>query len=574
MMGMRHGFHGVSRLCFAVILVLLFLGVSVAASPGAVIKIGMKDEPKTLNPFRASDSWSRKVVTRFYEPLYTREPKTHKIIPWLAEGYPEYDEATNTAIVRIKRAKWEDGSPLTAHDVVFTGSVIREFKVPRYHYAWRFIKELKALDDYRVKFVLEKPMAIFMPRTLMTFFVQKRKWEPVVAEARKAEKPLKYLLAHEVTQPVSCGAFKFVKWARGAYIRIERNENFFATGMEIGGRKVGPYVDGILFKFYGSEDSAMLALKKGDIDYYWSGIQAGYVKDLEGDRRIKVFKNDKSGVYYLAFNVRKPPFSDRAFRQAVAYLIDKDFIVIRVLQKEGQRMDSIIPPGNRYWHNPDTPKFGQGMKRKNRVKKAYEILKEAEYTWERAPVDGKGKVCKGEGLRMPDGRKAPSFDILTPPADYDPHRAMAGMLIQQWLRQVGIPASSKPSSFGSITQQVKVKRQFDAFILGWGNLAIDPDYLRTFFHSKEDRPYGRNPMGYHNGWYDTIADESAATMDEAKRQELILKMQKFIIEEAPYIPLYVPYEVEACRVDRFTGWNEDLNGVGNHWSLLFIEPTR
>ena len=81
-------------------------------------------------------------------------------------------------------------------------------------------------------------------------------------------------------------------------------------------------------------------------------------------------------------------------------------------------------------------------------------------------------------------------------------------------------------------------------------------------------------MGYHNGWYDKIADESAATMDETKRRELIFKMQKFIVEEAPYIPLYVPYVVEACRVDRFTGWIEDLDGVGNGWSLFFIKPAQ
>jgi len=573
-MGIRERFRGCYRFGLVLIMCPLLLAVAVAPSGGAVIKIGMKDEPKTLNPFKASDSWSLKVVHRFYEPLYTREPKTHKIIPWLAEGYPEFDEPTNTAIVSLKKTKWEDGSPLTAHDVVFTGNVIREFKVPRYHYAWRFIKEIEALDDYRVKIVLEKPMAIFLPRTLMTFFVQKKKWEPVVAEARKAEKPLKHLLAHEVKQPMSCGAFKFAQWARGAYIRIERNENFFAKGMQIGGREVGPYVDGILFKFYGSEDSAILALKKGDIEYYWSGIQAGYLKDLERDKRFTVFKSDKSGVYYLAFNVRKAPFCDKAFRQAVAYLIDKDFIVVRVLQNEGQRMDNIIPPGNRYWHNPNTAHFGKGMCRAERVKKAYEILKASGYTWEKPPIDDKGKLVRGEGLKMSDGQKVPDFDILTPPADYDPHRAMAGMLIQQWLRQVGIPASSKPSSFGSITQQVKVKRQFDAFILGWGNLAIDPDYLRTFFHSKEDRPYGRNPMGYHNDRYDKIADESACTMDEAKRRDLIFKMQELIVEEAPYIPLYVPYEVEACRTDGFMGWNEDLNGVGNHWSLLLIKPAR
>jgi len=574
MMGLSGDVPKWYRFCLGLILATLILGVTIARAGEAIIKIGMKDEPKTLNPFRASDTWSRIVVSRFSEPLYTREPKTHRIIPWLAEGYPEYDEATNTAIVRLKKAKWEDGSPLTAHDVVFTGNVIREFKVPRYHYAWRFIKEIEALDDYRIRFVLEKPMAIFLPRTLMTFIVQKKEWDPVVAEARKAENPLKHLLAHEVTKPVSCGAFTFVKWARGAYVRIGRNEHFFARGMEVAGRKVGPDVDGILFKFYGSMDSAILALKKGDIDYYWASIQAGYLKDLEGDKRVKVFKSDKSGVYYIAFNVRKPPFSDKAFRQAVAYLIDKDFIVARVLQNEGQRMDNIVPPGNTFWYNPDTPIFGKGMKREARIKKAHEILTAAGYTWEKPPVDPKGKVCRGEGLKMPDGQKVPSFDILTPPADYDPHRAMAGMLIQQWLRQVGMPANSKPSSFGSITQQVKVKRDFDAFILGWGSLAIDPDYLRTFFHSKEDRPNGRNPMGYHSNWYDKIADKSAATMDESKRRDLIFQMQKFIIEEAPYIPLYVPYEIEAVRIDRFVDWNEDLDGVGNHWSLILVKPAQ
>ena len=81
-------------------------------------------------------------------------------------------------------------------------------------------------------------------------------------------------------------------------------------------------------------------------------------------------------------------------------------------------------------------------------------------------------------------------------------------------------------------------------------------------------------MGYRNEWFDKVSDESAAAMDEEKRRKLILEMEKFIIEEAPYIPLYVPYEIEAARIDRFVGWNEDLNGIGNHWSLLFIKPAR
>ena len=173
-MDVRQSSQWFNRLYLILTLTILFLGVAIAPSGAAVIKIGMKDEPKTLNPFRASDTWSRKVVTRFYEPLYTREPKTLKIIPWLAEGYPEYDEATNTAVVRLKKTKWQDGSPLTAHDVVFTGNIIREFRVPRYHYAWRFIKEIEALDDYRVKFVLEKVKSILGEEAHMRELINKK----------------------------------------------------------------------------------------------------------------------------------------------------------------------------------------------------------------------------------------------------------------------------------------------------------------------------------------------------------------------------------------------------------------
>ena len=49
-------------------------------------------------------------------------------------------------------------------------------------------------------------------------------------------------------------------------------------------------------------------------------------------------------------------------------------------------MYSIVPPGNTFWYSSDVPKYGEGLSREARVRKAYEILKQAGYTWEVPPV--------------------------------------------------------------------------------------------------------------------------------------------------------------------------------------------
>ena len=164
------------------------------------------------------------------------------------------------------------------------------------------------------------------------------------------------------------------------------------------------------------------------------------------------------------------------------------------------------------------------------------------------------------------------FTVLTPPADYDPLRAMSGMIIQEWLKEIGIPVSAKPMAFGSLIQQVTYQHDFDAFILAYGRLDIDPDWVRNFFHSGQDKKRGGNKAGYRNPDFDRIADESAATMDKEKRQKLIREMQRIILSDLPYIPLYTPDLIEAVREDKFTGWVPALEGIGNIWSFCELKP--
>lgn len=552
---------------------ILFTGPSWAETKKAqYLKVGLASEPKTLNIWLASDRWSLRILSQIYQPLYTRSPDTLEIIPWLAAKAPEYNENELSYTIKLRNAKWSDGTDLTAEDVAFTGKLIKDYKIPRHSSRWRFIKKIEVVDKKTVKFYLDKPMAIFLTRTLFTPIVSKREWEKIYQEAKSSEKPLAKLLNHKIKQPVGSGPFILKEWKQGAYLFVEKNKHFFGNGLTIAGRKLGPFIDGIIYKFYGTSDAAILSLKKGSIDMFWWGIQAGYLEDLKAQKDIRIFYNERSAMYYMGFNLRKPPFDDVNLRRAVATVIDKDFIITRILQGQGMKMPSILPSSNRYWYCDTGPKYGDGLTEKARTIEAYNILKKAGYTWKTAPVDDNGKVVKGKEIRLPSGQPMKKLTILTPPADYDPLRAMSGLIIQEWLRKLGIPVSAKPMAFGSLIEQVKIRRDFDAFILAYGRLSLDPDWIRNFFHSRYDRVRGRNMSGYRNPVFDDLADRSARTMDREKRKQMVCELQRIIKQDIPYLPLYNPNMVEGVRTDRFSGWVETLEGIGNIWSFSELKP--
>jgi ABC-type transport system substrate-binding protein len=556
----------------AALLAVAALAPAAPAAASEIIKIGVLQDPKSLNLWLATDSWSQKVLKLVYQPLYLREPSSAKLVPWLAAEEPDFDPETLTCIVKLRPAKWSDGSDFTAQDVVFTREIIHSFQMPRHYSKWKFIESVEAVDAHTVRFKLKKPKAIFLTRTLTTPIVQKKQWEPIVRELEGEAKALNQLMQRELKDPVGTGPFTVEKWSKGAFLFMKKNPHFFGQGLTIAGHKLGPHVKGIIFKVYGTADAAILALRKGDIDYYWNDIQSGYLQEIKDNPDIKLFTNKKSALYYLGFNLRRPPMSDAAFRRATAFLVAKEFIIKRILQGYGEVLHSLIPPGNEVYYNPEVPTYGHGMSRDERVVAAYQLLRQAGYTWETPPVDDAGQVQPGKGLKGPDGRPLGELTILTPPADYDPHRAMAGQMIQEWLRQVGIQAISRPMAFGALIEKVKERHDFDMFVLGYGSLSLDPGYLRAFFHSKGDKPRGWNMSGYQNPEFDKLATASDEMLDPAARQEAIHRMQQMLVEDVPYLPLYNPLLVEGVRIDQFTGWVEALGGVGNIWSLCEIRP--
>ncbi|HIJ20752.1 MAG TPA: ABC transporter substrate-binding protein, partial [Deltaproteobacteria bacterium] len=87
-----------------------------------------------------------------------------------------------------------------------------------------------------------------------------------------------------------------------------------------------------------------------------------------------------------------------------------------------------------------------------------------------------------------------------------------------------------------------------------------------------NKPRGWNMSGYDNPEFDKIANESASAMNMDERRKLIWEMQKIIMRDVPYLPLYNPKLIEAVRKGTFSGWVQMLGGVGNMWSFCQLKP--
>ena len=135
------------------------------------------------------------------------------------------------------------------------------------------------------------------------------------------------------------------------------------------------------------------------------GLSKGLQDQLSGEAGLTTIQNASDGMRYLGFNFRREPMNHKAFRQAVATLIDKEFLVDTVLQGVAIPIYTTVPEGNGAWYNPNVPLIGMGLSRAERVADAVRLLKEAGFTWETEPqMSEDGNFVEQLGERTQDAR--------------------------------------------------------------------------------------------------------------------------------------------------------------------------
>ncbi len=509
---------------------------------------------------------------------------------------------------------WHDGTQMTIKDVMFAYHVQSQLpdwvssvkclmdkggedgtNFPDTHKL--YIDKVYESDDNlhaALRFELQTPFADFFRNTLSAFLIPYHVWGTTVSGQAVDDTMIwsdpGYSKDHDKAwdsaaaldwdnpNPVGSGTFKFHSWNPGVGAKIETyREHFYKEGWnpeyDENGNARQPTIEAMVFKIYKTAEQAVLALKNNDVDYIAWSIPPTFVQEIMNEPDLGVKQSAEKGFFYLAYNMRLPSFgyNDQGediampFRKAVAHCIDKQTVVQRLLQNFGIPGDGPVSSIST-WYNNTIPKYDFDPA------EAKNILERAGYKL----TNPSQEAGTGNWWLNPDGSPIGSGDdgkieILTPPADYDPIRAQAGLMIAKQMQDVGIYAESIAMDFGTIVNHIDT-RDFDMYILGW-RIGSDPtDFLYAFFHSSTAAE-GQNYPGYKNSSFDAIIDEARETGDEDARLNLILDAQAAIAYDLPYDVLYFRTNIEAYRADRFTGWVTGSSGSIYNWrSILELRP--
>jgi peptide/nickel transport system substrate-binding protein len=505
---------------------------------------------------------------------------------------------------------WSDGVEVTVNDFIFTGEAVRDFAMGGNWlsaFDWDYIDHFEAVDDYNINIYYKQQPGLSVSQIGGIGFapwLPKHFWEASVEGCRDTEDPALCLYAVDGTGEPSAGPFTFTKWepaafaevttnsdsffnnatstfyANGAYKESSANYEFCVHGDCSGDVKLeytsGPYVPNVVYSVYGTQDAAVLALANGEVDFLLNslGLQRGLREQVVGNPDLGAFQNPANAFRYLSFNMRKSPNNYKEFRQAVATLVDKEYITNNVLQGTALPVYAMVPEANAFWHNPDAVKLGFGMTRLERLVEAVNLLKSAGFSWDVEPVwDEDGNIITAAStIKDPDGNEVAEIELLSPSAGYDPMRATAAIWIEQWCNEVGIPVKANPTGFNTILPLVfepdpqTGEIEFDWFILGWslGNPAL-PDFHESFFACANDaKDGGFNTPGYCDADFDLMAQSllSAQTIDEARGY--VFQMDAMLSEDVPYVTLFTAPILEFYAKARIAfPFTQTLDGVQN-----------
>jgi peptide/nickel transport system substrate-binding protein len=334
---------------------------------------------------------------------------------------------------------------------------------------------------------------------------------------------------------VGSGPFRLVEGtAGGSTYRFEANPDYW-NGT--------PHVDEVVFRVFKSEDPAVQALIKGEVDFV-EGISALQVKSLQGKEGITAHSGDSPGFDEIAFNSGSvdldsgkpigdpnPAVLDPKFRHALGYALDRDLIIQKAYQGAGKPgLASIIPPAytDYYWEPPADDRFSFDLD------KAGQLLDEAGYT--------KGS----DGKRMlPDGKPIGTLRLYARSESKTSIDVMD--FFKEWLGELGIEAEVTAMESNKLTNVI-LDGNFDAFEWGW---LVEPDPATMLSYMTCDQRGGWSDSWYCSKEYDDLFAQQAGELDHEKRTEIVKQMEAVLHRDAPYLITAYSAVGEAFRSDRF-----------------------
>jgi len=487
-----------------------------APQKGGQIIVGISQEPQNFNPLMPTIESQRGVHMAIFDDLWRIDGKGNFVpdlavaIPTQTNGGISKDGTVFTVKLRSD-AKWHDGRPFTARDVVFTWQTLMSGKVTAFStVGFDQIADMWTADDTTVKWKMKQPFAPILELMADLFIVP----EHVLGKSADINKD-----EFNTRRPIGTGPFKFVQWASGEHITLEANKAYHGPG---------PYLDRLIFKYIPDLTVLFTQLKTGEIDV--AGIQ-GIPVDLYPEAKtltnVNLYVDPSTSYETIAPNHLLPMFKDKRMRQALYLGMDKKPIVEKIYLGLAPEAESYVPPQS-WAYNP-------------------QIKGRHKYDPERARrlLDEIGWKVGGDGIRVKDGARLSFENACT--AGNKQREQIQQLLQQQW-RQIGVEMkiSNKPAAvlFGDFYRMSK----FETIIIG---MAMGPDPEHSFrLHSKyipAKGGLGRNSIAYESAEVDRLLDAGVRDIDRTKRKAAYGKLQEVLADEVPYLPIYHFVNIRGTR---------------------------
>jgi len=507
---------------------------------GGTLIWALDADAQSLNPLVAGDVPSFRALSPMLINLYQPD-KNLNVVPDLADGMPTISSDHLVWTVKLKSAKWSDGSAITADDVVAT---VKQQADPNLDtdlgYDWGKLKTVEKVDDKTVKFTLTEPFAPFQANNLATYVLPAKVYG-VVDPAKQRNQP--YATAPTVTG----GPYLFDKWIPGQEIDYKANPNYFL------GR---PHFDKLIAKVITDATAATNGIINGDVQWNpavgdagqggvqqvtaASGLSSHSFADLS---YIDVRMNDRAGH----------PFGDVLVRRAFANALDKDSIVQAAKGGTGVTLWGDIVPASWAYDASAVVKYTQD------VTKAKALMQQAGWTIPATGCATKGGKQFTAKLRVRAGK---------------PDRLKAAQIISDQVKAIGMCITPDPVDFKVFYKPI-MAGDFDIAIAGFG-LTLDPDEF-TVLHSSQLQPehkQGQNWTGYNNPALDALINQERSTLKDtdaatkAARKPIFNQIQQILGNDV------VTYYLWA---DKSTmSWSSNVGGVvaGNGDNTIYVDQAR
>lgn len=314
------------------------------------IILNSSDNVTAINPLYISggtDSWITELV---WDRLMRIGPDGLPR-PWAATGYEWIDDTTIRVTLRDDMV-WHDGMPVTPEDVKFSFEAAGSGEAPMYGPFVTSVREI-AIDGNDLTFSLTQPSAAFLTATLSKInIIPKHIWEPVIEEQLTLETNAE---SFQEEAPVGSGPYRFASWTLNEEVVLEANPDHWAA----------PKASRWILRILPNVEAALGMLRSGEINFLsdFPGDPTVLVSLAQEDENIAAVSTVDIGFRYVAFNHRRPPFDDPAFRKALSSSVDRRLIVGAAFRGFAVPSNSVVSPALGFWHNEETMAMETGLDR-------------------------------------------------------------------------------------------------------------------------------------------------------------------------------------------------------------------